>query len=77
MNGIEKEIDNLGRVVIPIEFRKKLGVDAFSKVSISLADDNVIITPIDKRCALCGKTIKSNGKFKLCNNCILQIRSEQ
>lgn len=73
MNGIEKEIDNLGRVVIPIEFQKKLGVDAFSKVSISLTDD----TPIDKRCALCGKTIKSNGKFKLCNNCILQIRSEQ
>jgi bifunctional DNA-binding transcriptional regulator/antitoxin component of YhaV-PrlF toxin-antitoxin module len=25
MNGIEKEVDRLGRVVIPVEFRKNSG----------------------------------------------------
>ena len=31
MDGIEKEIDALGRVVIPIEFRNKLGIDKNEK----------------------------------------------
>ena len=39
MSGIEREIDDVGRVVIPMEFRKALGVEFNSKVLISLLPD--------------------------------------
>lgn len=46
MNGIEKEVDNLGRVVIPMEFRKRLGIVSNSKVMVSLEGDIIVFSPL-------------------------------
>ena len=40
---MEKIIDNLGRVVIPIGIRKQLDLEEGSKVNIELKDDSIII----------------------------------
>ena len=77
MNGIEKDVDSLGRVVIPIKFRKKLGVESNSKVLVSLEDDMILISPANKHCALCGTKIENTQKFRLCNCCISMIKSEK
>lgn len=76
MNGIEREVDSLGRVVIPIKFRKKLGIDNNSVVLISYEDDVIIISPKNKCCALCGKSIDAQQKFRLCKSCISEIKSD-
>ena len=55
MNGIEKDMDNLGRVVIPIKYRRKLGIENNSTVLVSLEDDTILIHPKNRHCALCGK----------------------
>ena len=47
MDGIEKEIDDLGRIVIPVKFRKKLGVEKNSKVILSLNGDTVCISVLE------------------------------
>lgn len=39
--GLERNIDNLGRVVIPIEMRKQLNFDKNQKVSIKLYNNHV------------------------------------
>ena len=77
MNGIEKDIDSLGRVVIPIKFRKKLGIESNSKVFVSMEDDMILISPANKYCALCGAKIENVQKFRLCNSCISKIKSEK
>ena len=76
MNGIEKDVDNLGRIVLPIKYRKKLGIESNSKVLVTLEDDGIIISPTIKHCALCGKNIEKENKFKLCDECILKIRTD-
>ncbi len=76
MNGIEKDIDNLGRVVIPVKFRKKLGLHPNSKVLVSLVDGMLLIYPANKLCALCGNKIEKEQKFQLCDTCISKIRSD-
>ena len=74
MKGIEREIDRLGRVVIPIEFRKKLGIEFNSKVLISLSNGEIIITAQKSHCALCGKEIDANyHELQLCGKCIDKI----
>ena len=76
MNGIEKEIDSLGRVVIPATFRKKLGIKSNARVLISLEDNIITISPSIKHCALCGKAINKEQTLRICNDCILKIKSE-
>ena len=75
MKGIEREIDNVGRVVIPMEFRKELGVRFNSKVLIFLSNDEIIIKSKISRCALCGEKVEENEKVRLCDKCILEVKS--
>ncbi|MBQ8393379.1 MAG: AbrB/MazE/SpoVT family DNA-binding domain-containing protein [Clostridia bacterium] len=76
MNGIEKDMDNLGRVVIPIKFRKKLGIEDNSTVLVSLEDNAILISPANKCCVLCGKKVEDEQKFRLCQSCIAEIKSD-
>ncbi|MBQ7387330.1 MAG: AbrB/MazE/SpoVT family DNA-binding domain-containing protein [Clostridia bacterium] len=75
MSGTEKEIDSLGRVVIPKAFRKKLGVESSSTVFVTLEGDSVVISPVSKRCVLCGNA-KSESEIRICKACIAKIKSE-
>jgi transcriptional pleiotropic regulator of transition state genes len=43
--GIVRKIDDLGRVVIPAEFRRVLGVEEGDELEISLDGDHVAIRP--------------------------------
>lgn len=76
MSGIEKYIDKLGRVVIPIEYRKKLGAVTNSRVFVSMIGDSVIVSAYDKHCVICGSDINKKNKFTLCDCCIAEIKSE-
>ena len=75
MKGIEKHIDSLGRIVLPMKYRNKLGMKNKSKVSLSLEGNSIIITPITKRCALCGSYKNINEELNLCNACIIKINA--
>ena len=76
MNGIEKEIDALGRVVLPIKYRSKLNISKKSKVIISLDNGYIKISPKQSLCALCGASENVSAKVRLCVNCIKNIRNE-
>ncbi len=43
--GIVRKIDDLGRVVIPAEFRRVLGVEEGDELEISLDGDHIAIRP--------------------------------
>lgn len=44
MAGIVRRIDELGRIVIPKEVRKRLRMDSGDLVDISILDENVVLT---------------------------------
>ena len=74
MNGIEKEVDKLGRVVIPIEYRRRLKIENNSTVRVSLVGDTVIITSSRRYCALCGERLQGEAELRLCDSCILMVK---
>ncbi len=76
MDGIEKEIDPLGRVVIPARFRKKLGLESGAKVLILIDGDTICISAQSRICALCGSAVDKTQRIRLCAKCILKIKSE-
>ena len=74
MVGIEKEGDALGRVVIPIEYRKSLGIEANTKVFITLENNALFISPAKACCALCGKPTQESSGIRLCEDCIKKVK---
>ena len=73
-SGIEKEVDMLGRVVLPKNFRKRLGLDTNSKVLISFDGESLHIKPTRRICDICKKHIEINSEFNICPSCIEKVK---
>ena len=72
--GIEKTVDRLGRIVLPKEYRQRLGINTDDKVIISFVNDKISISPAKNICALCGVDIVNTGSLRICDACIKQIK---
>lgn len=57
MNSINfiKNIDNLGRIVIPMDIRRKLDINTGDSLSISIIDNNIMLTKYS--------SLDNNGKI--------------
>ena len=74
MNGIERRIDKLGRLVLPISYRNALGISENSRVRISLCDGEISIIPIEEKCVMCGANKDINPSLRLCAVCIEKVK---
>lgn len=70
-----KKIDDLGRVVVPKDIRKALGINNGEEVRFEVIDDTVIIRKAVSTCVFCGSEDKlTEIKDKhVCKNCIEQL----
>ncbi|MCR4925975.1 MAG: AbrB/MazE/SpoVT family DNA-binding domain-containing protein [Clostridiales bacterium] len=72
--GIVREIDNVGRLVLPKELRTSINLD---HVEIFTEDDKIILKKYQPACIFCDNAddvIEYNGK-KICRNCIEKLNS--
>lgn len=76
MSGVERKIDKLGRIVLPIEYRKRLCLIENSKVTVSINNDIIFITPSEQKCLICGSLSHLSKTLPLCLNCINKIKNE-
>ena len=55
--GIVRQVDRLGRIVIPMEIRKKFDmVDDEDSFEIFVEDDKIILKKYQPGCLFCGET---------------------
>ncbi|KPV60755.1 MULTISPECIES: AbrB/MazE/SpoVT family DNA-binding domain-containing protein [Paenibacillus] len=54
--GIVRKVDELGRVVIPIELRRTLGIGEKDALEIFVSDEEIILRKYAPGCVLCGST---------------------
>jgi transcriptional pleiotropic regulator of transition state genes len=69
--GIVRKMDPLGRVTIPMELRKTLGIKTQDAVEYFVDGEQIIITKYTPGCHECGKVdVPLKGKrIKLCKGC--------
>lgn len=79
-SGYVRQVDSLGRLVLPIDLRKALGVQSGDSVEIFLDGDNkrVILqkyNPPIPTCIFCGsqKDVLNFKKQNVCKECIEEI----
>lgn len=75
---IVRKIDELGRVVLPTEFRKVLSIGNNDDVNIHIENGKVIIEKHTDTCVFCGNEnnlIVYNNK-RICKSCISNLAND-
>ena len=76
--GIVRRVDELGRVVLPIELRRNLDIEIRSPLEIYVDGDLIILRKYEPACIFCGEA-KDVVNFKdriICNDCLKEISSK-
>jgi len=73
--GIVRHIDELGRIVIPIEIRKRLGIADKDPVEISVAGDTILLEKPHSACVFCGSEhrLGEHRGRSVCRSCIREL----
>ena len=71
-----RKIDELGRVVIPIEIRKVLEIKERDSLQISLENDSIFIKKEEPHCIFCNSTSKLESFYNknICKDCIKKLK---
>ena len=75
--GIVRKIDELGRIVLPIELRNKMDINTKDSVEIFVDNDKIILKKYQPCCLFCGNAdnvTMFKGKL-VCRDCIEEMSS--
>ncbi len=73
--GIVRKMDELGRIVIPMEIRNKFGISEKDEIEIYVDGSNIVLKKCEHGCIFCGNRknlIEYSGKL-ICNECLKNI----
>lgn len=76
--GIVRKVDELGRVVIPIELRRSMGIGEADPLEIYTDGEKIILKRYQPGCVFCGNVgdiINFNGQI-ICKDCLKMIKEK-
>ena len=75
--GIIRHIDDLGRIVIPIEIRKRFALAEKDPLEISVKDDVILLSKPQTVCVFCGRRsgLQQHRGRSVCGTCVAELAS--
>lgn len=73
--GIIRKVDDLGRIVLPIELRRVMDISEREELEIFLENDRIILKKPETSCIFCGKKsdLESFLGKNVCLRCIQNL----
>lgn len=73
--GIVRKVDELGRIVLPIELRRTLDIAERDTLEIFVSDDTILLRKYQPTCVFCdsGRNITSYRGKNICAACIAAL----
>lgn len=74
--GIVRKVDELGRIVIPMELRRTLDIDIKDALEIFVDGEQIILKKYAPACIFCdeaSEVINYKGK-KICKSCLNELK---
>jgi transcriptional pleiotropic regulator of transition state genes len=70
--GTARRIDQLGRVVVPVELRRMLGIREGDLLDIRAQDGHLVLDRIEPSCIFCGEreTLRERHGKHVCGTCL-------
>lgn len=76
--GIVRKVDELGRIVLPIELRRTLGIEEKDRIEIFVDGESIILRKYQPACIFCDNAkdiINYKGK-NICPDCIKKLKDK-
>ena len=76
--GMVRKVDELGRIVLPIEIRKTLDINVKDSIEIFTDDDRIVLQKYQPACIFCHNAqnvTEFNGK-RVCATCIEELKAK-
>ena len=74
--GIVRKIDELGRIVLPIEIRNTMNIRSRDPIEIFVDEDKIILKKYEPACIFCGNADNVEyykGKL-ICHDCLSDLK---
>ncbi|MBQ9783559.1 MAG: AbrB/MazE/SpoVT family DNA-binding domain-containing protein [Clostridia bacterium] len=76
--GVVRRVDELGRIVLPMEIRKTLDIKQKDAIEIFIDEDKIVLQKYQPACLFCGRVediVYFNGK-RVCGACIEKMKQQ-
>ena len=72
---MSRKVDDLGRIVLPVELRRQLGIRAGDELDIAVDGVTVLLHKIESRCVFCDslESLRGYRDKQVCNNCVTEL----
>ena len=76
--GIVRNIDEMGRLVLPKEMRRKMDIESGDEIEFYAEDDRIILRKYQPTCFFCGSEVAlvEYKKKRICAECIAEIKEK-
>lgn len=76
--GIVRKIDELGRIVLPMELRRVMDIKEKDAIEIFVDGSTIILKKYEPACIFCNnaKDIVSYKRKNICKNCMDELKGE-
>ena len=74
--GIVRKVDELGRIVLPIELRRSLDIEVRDPLEICLEGDEIVLRKYETGCVFCGsrRGLTTYMGKHICSSCASKIK---
>ena len=75
--GIVRKVDELGRIVLPIELRRTLDIEIKDPIEIYVDGDYILLKKYEPACIFCGnaKNVKRIHDKNVCGECVKEMQN--
>lgn len=77
--GVVRQLDTLGRIVLPIELRRTMDISFKDMIEIFVEDDRIVLKKYHPACIFCGDA-RNVVTFKdklVCQNCLDELSAKE
>lgn len=73
--GIIRKVDELGRIVLPIELRRNLDISERDELEIYVENDRIVLQKFEPSCVFCASSheLVSYRNKNVCRECIAKM----
>ncbi|MDO4484728.1 MAG: AbrB/MazE/SpoVT family DNA-binding domain-containing protein [Clostridia bacterium] len=73
--GVVRQLDSLGRIVIPIELRRTMDIAVKDSLEIFVEGDQIVLKKYDPTCLFCGSAegVRTFKDKHVCQACMQEI----
>ena len=74
--GVIRQLDSLGRIVLPIELRRTLDIKTKDMLEILVEGNSVILRKYEPNCHFCGSSsgLSSYRDKMICRRCLKELK---